>query len=115
MGGSVLSFETGDVRLSQRFVDACALFKLTVSFGSCNSLAEMPCLLSHASIPAEARHLPEDLIRLSIGIEDSRDICADIAQALEIAPYRVAAVKQAAHHAAMNAHQSGGSYNKARL
>ena len=55
-GGSVLSFETGDVKLSNRIVDACKIFKITVSFGSCNSLVEMPCLLSHASIPAEERY-----------------------------------------------------------
>eukprot|EP01062_Namystynia_karyoxenos_P073520 TRINITY_DN70320_c0_g1_i1.p1 TRINITY_DN70320_c0_g1~~TRINITY_DN70320_c0_g1_i1.p1 ORF type:complete len:565 (+),score=183.47 TRINITY_DN70320_c0_g1_i1:90-1784(+) len=84
-GGSVLSFETGDVRLSQRFVDGCQLFKLTVSFGSCNSLVEMPCLLSHASIPAEKRTLPADLVRLSVGIEDVADLLHDLQRAFKYA------------------------------
>eukprot|EP01060_Flectonema_neradi_P036607 TRINITY_DN7099_c2_g1_i2.p1 TRINITY_DN7099_c2_g1~~TRINITY_DN7099_c2_g1_i2.p1 ORF type:complete len:521 (+),score=77.33 TRINITY_DN7099_c2_g1_i2:83-1645(+) len=84
-GGSVLSFETGDVKLSQRIVDACRLFKITVSFGSCNSLIEMPCLLSHASIPAEKRTLPADLIRLSIGIEDIADLLFDLQRAFKYA------------------------------
>eukprot|EP00755_Sulcionema_specki_P005177 Sspe_Gene.32031::Locus_15729_Transcript_1_1_Confidence_1.000_Length_1630::g.32031::m.32031/K01760/metC; cystathionine beta-lyase len=84
-GGSVLSFETGDVRLSQRFVDACHLFKLTVSFGSCNSLVEMPCLLSHASIPAEKRTLPPDLVRLSVGIENVNDLLFDVQRAFKYA------------------------------
>eukprot|EP01065_Artemidia_motanka_P024068 TRINITY_DN2871_c0_g1_i1.p2 TRINITY_DN2871_c0_g1~~TRINITY_DN2871_c0_g1_i1.p2 ORF type:complete len:562 (+),score=221.21 TRINITY_DN2871_c0_g1_i1:69-1688(+) len=84
-GGSVMSFETGDVRLSQRFVDACQLFKLTVSFGSCNSLVEMPCLLSHASIPAEKRTLPADLVRLSVGIEDVTDLIHDLQRAFKYA------------------------------
>jgi cystathionine beta-lyase len=83
--GSVLSFETGDVAFSQRVVNACQLFKITVSFGSCSSLIEMPCLLSHASIPAEKRTLPDDLVRLSIGIEDARDIVDDLAHAFRIA------------------------------
>eukprot|EP00667_Euglena_gracilis_P010976 EG_transcript_11187 len=83
--GCVLSFETGDVTFSQRLVDACQLFKITVSFGSCSSLIEMPCTLSHASIPAEKRTLPADLIRLSIGIEDARDIVDDLAHAFKFA------------------------------
>lgn len=81
--GSLMSFETGDVHLSQRFVSHCKLFKLTVSFGSCNSLVEMPCLLSHASIPAAERNLPEDLVRLSIGIEQIEDILADLNYAIK--------------------------------
>lgn len=83
--GSLLSFETGDVKASERFVSACKLFKLTVSFGSCNSLVEMPCLLSHASIPAHERTLPDDLIRLSVGIEEVEDILADLRQAIDAA------------------------------
>ena len=83
--GSVISFTTGDVKFSQRLVNACKLFKITVSFGSCNSLIELPCSLSHASIPSKERTLPEDLIRLSIGIEHIDDIINDLKQAFEIA------------------------------
>ena len=82
---TVMSFETGDERLSQRFVDACYLFKITVSFGSGNSLVEMPCLLSHASIPKEKRTLPADLVRLSIGIEDVADLLIDLQRAIKFA------------------------------
>lgn len=67
----------------RKFVDALRLFKITVSFGSCNSLVELPCLLSHASIPKDQRTLPEDLIRMSIGIEDIEDILGDISKALK--------------------------------
>lgn len=83
--GTVVSFETGDVARSKRFVDACRLFKLTVSFGSCNSLVEMPCALSHASIPKDKRTLPEDLIRLSIGVEHVQDLIRDLARAIRCA------------------------------
>uniref|UniRef100_A0A0G4F2L0 Cystathionine beta-lyase n=1 Tax=Chromera velia CCMP2878 TaxID=1169474 RepID=A0A0G4F2L0_9ALVE len=82
-GGSVVSFETGSVLLSRRVCDATKLFKITVSFGSCNSLIEMPCVLSHASIPKEMRSLPEDLVRLSIGVESPEDLLADLAQAMK--------------------------------
>lgn len=82
--GCVMSFTTGNLRLSQRFIDACRIFKLTVSFGSVHSLCEMPCTMSHASIPGEERTLPDDLIRLSIGIEDAEDLMADIRQSLEL-------------------------------
>mmetsp|Transcript_2469 Transcript_2469/g.2780 ORF Transcript_2469/g.2780 Transcript_2469/m.2780 type:complete len:583 (-) Transcript_2469:506-2254(-) len=84
-GGSVISFTTGSYRISQRLVDSLHLFKLTVSFGSCNSLVEMPAYLSHASIPAEERTLPDDLIRLSIGIEDVNDLIDDLQKAILIA------------------------------
>lgn len=83
--GSMISLTTGSVDFSRRFCDACKIFKTTVSFGSVNSLCEMPCTMSHASIPAEKRTLPDDLVRLSIGIEDVRDLIADIAQALDVA------------------------------
>ena len=84
-GGSVLSFTTGSAALSRRIIDALRLFKLTVSFGSCNSLCEMPAYLSHASIPSEERTLPEDLIRLSIGIEDVNDLIEDLGHAFSLA------------------------------
>lgn len=83
--GAVLSFETGSVATSQRIVESLRLFGITVSFGSINSSASLPARMSHASIPAEvraARHLPEDLIRLSIGIEDAADLKDDLFSAL---------------------------------
>ena len=83
--GCVMSFETGAVAISRRFIDSLRIFKLTVSFGSVNSLCEMPCMLSHASIPADQRKLPDDLVRLSIGIESAADVIADIRQAFELA------------------------------
>ena len=73
------------MQLSQRFVEACKVLKITVSFGSVNSLVEMPTSMSHASIPAEFCTLPKDLVRISCGIEDVRDVQADITQALQVA------------------------------
>ncbi|PWN35812.1 cystathionine beta-l [Meira miltonrushii] len=83
--GSVLSFETGDKELSERIVGATRLWGISVSFGCVNSLISMPCLMSHASIDPKvraARRLPEDLIRLCVGIEDCRDLLEDLEAAL---------------------------------
>jgi len=84
--GSVLSFETGDRELSRRIVEAARLFTISVSFGGVGSFLSLPCAMSHASIPEvvrRARHLPEDLIRLAVGIEDAEDLIADLEQAIE--------------------------------
>ncbi|KAJ7510400.1 cystathionine beta-lyase [Mycena galericulata] len=83
--GAVLSFETGDKELSERVVGAARLWGISVSFGCVNSLISMPCVMSHASIdPATraARGLPEDLIRLCVGIEDPVDLIDDLEHAL---------------------------------
>ena len=87
----LISFETGDLELSKRFCEACKILKITVSFGSVNSLCELPCAMSHASIPSGMRTLPPDLVRISIGIEDARDIIDDISQALDRAVASLAA------------------------
>jgi len=87
--GCVMSFTTGSVEFSRRLLDACRIFKTTVSFGSVNSLCEMPCVMSHASIPAEKRTLPGDLIRLSIGIEDANDLISDLEHAIKVASHEV--------------------------
>jgi len=84
--GSMLSFTTGDVNVSQVIVEETKLFKITVSFGNVASLISLPCFMSHASIPAEvraARGLPDDLVRISAGIEDIDDLLADLAQAMD--------------------------------
>ncbi|KAG2058492.1 cystathionine beta-lyase [Suillus hirtellus] len=83
--GAVLSFTTGDKALSERIVGATRLWGISVSFGCVNSLISMPCVMSHASIdPATraARGLPEDLIRLCVGIEDPADLLDDLERAL---------------------------------
>lgn len=86
--GAVVSFETGDADLSRRLVEGLELFPITVSFGGVGSSASLPCRMSHASIPAaarEARRLPEDLVRLSIGIEAAEDLIADLSRGLAAA------------------------------
>lgn len=83
--GAVLSFETGDVTLSERIVESAKLWAISVSFGCVNSLISMPCRMSHASIDPKTRAergVPEDLIRLCVGIEDGEDLLDDLRTAL---------------------------------
>jgi cysteine-S-conjugate beta-lyase len=85
-GGSLLSFTTGNAHVSKYIVENTDLFSITVSFGSVSSLISMPCFMSHASIPAEvraARGLPDDLVRISAGIEDVEDLLADLEAAFQ--------------------------------
>jgi cystathionine beta-lyase len=83
--GASLSFETGSFDRSRAVVEALRLFTISVSFGSLSSTVSLPCRMSHASIPAEARQalaLPEDLVRISVGLEDEGDLRDDLEQAL---------------------------------
>ena len=62
------------------------VFSFAESLGGVESLITYPTTQTHADIPAEVRHsygLTDDLLRLSIGIEDARDLIADLRQALE--------------------------------
>jgi cystathionine beta-lyase len=84
-GGAVLSFETGSLAASRVVAEKTALFKITVSFGSVDSLASLPCFMSHAAIPAAvraARGLPDDLVRLAVGVEDAGDLASDLHSAM---------------------------------
>lgn len=83
--GAVLSFETGDPTLSERIVESAKLWAISVSFGCVNSLISMPCRMSHASIDAKTRaerELPEDIVRLCVGIEDVDDLMNDLRRAV---------------------------------
>lgn len=85
--GAVLSFETGDEALSERIVEATRLWGISVSFGCVNSLISMPCQMSHASIDAKTRkerNMPEDIIRLCVGIEDVEDLIDDLSRAVSL-------------------------------
>jgi cystathionine beta-lyase len=67
------------IEASRTIAEQAQLFKITVSFGSVSSLISLPCYMSHASIPAALRAqrgLPDDLVRISVGIEDPSDLLA---------------------------------------
>ena len=85
-GGGVLSFEVdGSGDDARRFSEALHLFTLAPSLGGVDSLVSLPVLTSHAMISAEQRQkmgVTEQLVRLSVGIENADDLIADIEQAL---------------------------------
>lgn len=64
-----------------------SIFKLFVeSLGGYESLAEVPSVMTHASVPAEQRAelgITDNLIRISVGLEDADDLIMDLKQALE--------------------------------
>lgn len=85
--GGVISFRLhGDVRAASRFVDACRLATIAPSLGAVETLIEQPALMSYFELTTEEREaigIYDDLIRLSVGLEDAQDIVADLGQALE--------------------------------
>ena len=71
---------------SFRFLDALKLVKLAVSLGGTESLASHPASMTHLSVPAERKRqldITDNLVRVSIGIEDAEDLIADFDQALK--------------------------------
>ena len=70
------------------FLERLTTFTLAESLGAVESLAESPALMTHASVPPEVRAalgISDALVRLSVGIEDVRDLAADLEQALSAA------------------------------
>jgi cystathionine beta-lyase len=84
--GSVLSFEARDATAARELVARVEHFTIAVSFGSTRSSISLPGHGSHAAVPQTARAaagLPPELVRLSIGLEDPRDLIEDLARALD--------------------------------
>ena len=85
-GGGVLSFEVdGTGEDARRLAEALHLFRLAPSLGGVDSLVTIPVLTSHGMISAEHRAkmgVTDQLIRLSVGIENVDDLIADLTQAL---------------------------------
>lgn len=82
--GAVVSFTTGNDKLSAAVAQWTRLFKIAVSFGSVGSTISLPYRMSHASIPNALRDRlapPPDLVRLSVGIEDVDDLIEDLERA----------------------------------
>ena len=85
--GGMLSFrlDTDDEGV-KRFVRSLKYISLAESLGGVESLIEIPSLMTHSGIPREIRErhgITDDLIRLSVGIEDGDDLIEDVSIALE--------------------------------
>ena len=84
--GGMISIElNGGLDEARRFLERCELFALAESLGGVESLIEHPAIMTHASVPADARAqlgISDTLCRLSVGIEDFDDLHADLETAL---------------------------------
>lgn len=84
--GAMVSFEVvGGFEAAKRVAGATKLFQLAVSLGAVESLLEQPASMSHASYDRADRMaygIKDELIRLSVGLEDFDDLRADLEQAL---------------------------------
>lgn len=85
--GSTFSlFIKGGEAESFRFLDALKIAKLAVSLGGTETLASHPAAMTHLSVPQERKDalgITDNLVRISIGIEDPDDLIADFEQALD--------------------------------
>lgn len=85
--GGMISFKVKDKAKIPKLINALDVFTFAESLGGVESLITYPSTQTHADIPATVRQsygLTDDLLRLSIGIEDSFDLIADLKQALEV-------------------------------
>lgn len=83
--GMLSMYLKGGLEESRKFLTALKVFILAESLGGYKSLAELPSLMTHASIPEEERiknGITDNLIRLSVGIESRDDLIDDLDQAL---------------------------------
>lgn len=84
--GSVLSFTIGGgARAAARLVEALRLITPAVSLGSVDTLIQAPALLTHRVVDAEDRRrvgIPDDLLRLSVGLESCEDLWYDLERGL---------------------------------
>lgn len=84
-GGMVSATLTGGMSEARRFLERVQLFALAESLGGVESLIEHPAIMTHATIPEDARAalgISDSLVRLSVGVEDAGDLIADLDQAL---------------------------------
>jgi cystathionine beta-lyase/cystathionine gamma-synthase len=85
-GGMVsFTFVSGAKADSVTFLEKLKVFTLAESLGGVESLANHPALMTHASIPEDKRKeigITDDLVRLSVGVEDAADLIEDLKQAL---------------------------------
>ncbi|QQP52506.1 Cystathionine gamma-lyase, partial [Caligus rogercresseyi] len=86
--GMISFYLKGGLEESNKFLKAVKVFTLAESLGGFESLAELPYSMTHASVEEEERvalGVTNNLIRLSVGLENAGDLCEDLDQALNAA------------------------------
>lgn len=85
-GGMITFFLKGGVQKCRKFLKTVELFRLAESLGGVESLIEHPAIMTHASVPKHVREqigLADNLIRLSVGIENIDDLLKDLKNAFK--------------------------------
>lgn len=86
--GMVSFYIKGALQHAKAFLKNLKLFTLAESLGGYESLAELPAIMTHASVPEKDRAtlgINDTLIRLSVGLEDEQDLLEDLDRALKAA------------------------------
>ena len=84
-GGMVTVILDGDLSRTKQVLERVQVFTLAESLGGVESLVNHPAIMTHASVPKEVREaggVTDNLIRLSVGVEDLDDLISDLDQAL---------------------------------
>lgn len=84
-GGAVLSFKTDNEATAKKFMKNVKLAAVAVSLGGVESIASYPVKMSHAAVPVKKREalgITNNLIRLSVGLEETEDLIDDFEKAL---------------------------------
>ncbi len=84
--GAMISFELQPGLDPKKFVENLKVITLAESLGALESLIEIPALMTHGSIPRDIRlknGIKDELIRLSVGVEDQSDLLADLQQGFD--------------------------------
>ncbi|WKV11936.1 cystathionine gamma-synthase family protein [Marivirga harenae] len=85
--GAMVAFDVkGGEKEAFKFLNSTKLIKLAVSLGSTESLAEHPATMTHSDVDEELRNkisITSKLVRISVGVEDAKDLIWDIEQALD--------------------------------
>lgn len=83
----MVAFTVGSPERARALVEGTSIFALAESLGGVESLISIPSLMTHASVPEERRAamgITDDLVRLSVGIEDQADLLDDLERGLSL-------------------------------
>ena len=86
--GGMISLDLGSLERARTMVESTRIFSLAESLGGVESLVGHPATMTHATVPREMREamgLTDGLVRLSVGIEETEDLIADLDQAIRAA------------------------------
>ncbi len=84
-GGMLSFYVKGGIDETRSFLEKVSVFSLAESLGGVESLVNHPAIMTHASVPADRRQklgITDNLVRLSVGIEDAQDLIKDLDGAL---------------------------------